>query len=86
MFREMGLQDGREIDLEPEVDLQFLKKNAAGTRHQALPGMEAPGKSRRNVGACYVEFQGSARESVKPRDSSGSAALAFVVPAAAVAG
>src|SRR5664279_3572325 len=33
-----------------------------------------------------AQLHGSARESVKPRDSSGSAALAFIVPAAAVAG
>jgi|SRR5271165_130676 len=31
-------------------------------------------------------FMGSARESVRPPDSSGSAALVFIVPAAAVAG
>ena len=34
----------------------------------------------------HQTFLGSARESVKPRDSSGSAALAFIVLAATVAG
>lgn len=42
---------------------------------RSIPAQALVGTASRSIG-----FIGSARESVKPRDSSGSAALAFIVP------
>ena len=63
-----------------------------GRRNELTPGSDQ--ESMHSLGAKVLVLQrylqdsffGSARESVKPRDSSGSAALAFIVLAATVAG